>query len=240
MALPSIDRRNLLRLLGGGLAFGMGLGGAALASRTLRLYVFVSSTDKPHALEERLQEALRGVEVTVFGRYRDFELALTEAPPDAVVSLRVVLDELGLPASLQGVTGARTDEPYVLLSVDHAVRPDDVQSVGSVDLLGRSRMKTFVADVLGRGTAPKVKLVTKTEDLLPLLQFGVTEAVLLPQRHTASVLSRSELNLVSVLLPTKVGLVAASAVSTDGHTVMTIIKSLDMETSKALGAEAWQ
>lgn len=212
----------------------------ARAAGMPRLYVFVNSTEKPRAMQERLQAKMPRVAVTVFGRHRDFEDALTESPPDAVVALRPALEELGLTVSLQGVTDAHTEETYVLLSVDKAVRPEHAETVGSVDLLGRSRMKAFVTNVLKVSAAPKLKLVSKTEDLLPLLQFGVTDAVLLPQRHTQAVMLRSELRLVSTPLPTKVGLTAVAALSANGIAVVRIIESLDTETSVSMGAESWQ
>lgn len=217
-----------------------GLPAAVRAAELPRLYVFVNSVDKPRALQRRLETRMPRVDVTVFGRYRDFESALAEIPPDAVIASRLVLDELGFSPALQGTIGSDIEEPYALLSIARAVAPQNVRTVGSVDLLGRARMKRFVAETMNTGSPPKVKLVTKTEDLLPLLQFGVADAVLLPVRHVGAIVRRSELTLVSKVLPTKVGVVAAAGLSAEGAAILDIVRSLDASTSKAMGAEQWQ
>lgn len=217
-------------------------GRGAHASELPSLYVFVNSAEKPHAMQKTLEAKMTGVEVTVFGRFRDFESALAERRPDAVVALRPVLDELGLPVSMQGITTQGAAEPYALLSVGIPLPAASAQdkTIGTVDLLGRTKMKDFIAKIMNLGAAPKVKLVTKTEDLLPLLQFQAADAVILPVRHISTLVGRSELPLVHTILPHKVGLVAAAALSSRGQSVLATIKSLDAKTTSAMGAELWQ
>lgn len=221
----------------------VGLSGAtAQADEPSRLYVFINSGVKPHALQKELEDHMAGVSVTVFGRFRDFQTASIEETPDAVLATGPVLDELGFARSLQGFAGSSADEPYVLVAIGQALTPAAAAgfTIGSVDLLGRTKMRTFVAKLLNVDTSVKLKLVTKTEDLLPLLQFSAAQAVILPERERAAFIARSELDLRSTVLPTRVGLPAASAITIAGTKILTAIKGLDRSTMSQLGVESWR
>src|SRR3982751_6180122 len=52
------------------------------------LYVFLHTDVKSTVLEKTLQSSLPELAVTVFGRFRDFEQALSAHPPDAVLALQ--------------------------------------------------------------------------------------------------------------------------------------------------------
>jgi len=206
------------------------------------LYVFVNSAQKPRTLQQNLESKMPGVTITVFGRFRDFETAIQSAQPDAVLALKPVLSELGMKATIQGLYKASPDEAYVLIAVGKTVDPKAAVdlNIGSVDILGRTTMKKFVGTVLGVGSAPKVKLVTKAEDLLPLLQFGQADAVLLPERQSDLITGRSELDLKSVKAPNRVNLVAAAAVTAKGDAILAMVKGLDASVSADMGVDSWQ
>lgn len=206
------------------------------------LYVFINSAEKPRALQKKLETGMPGVAVTVFGRFRDFESAIEAARPDAVLALQPVLTELGMKPSLQGMYKSSPDEAYALVAVGRSVDPASAANltVGSVDILGRSMMKSFVGKVLGTTAAPKVKLVTKTEDLLPLLQFAQADVVLLPERQTTLITGRSELDLKVSILPKRVNLVAAAAVTSRGQSVLSMVKNLDASVSADMGVDSWR
>lgn len=213
----------------------------AFADEAPRLYVFVNSTEKPRTLQKKLEDGLPGVSVTVFGRFRDFETAIEDSRPDAVLALQPVLTEIGMKPSLQGTFQSSPSESYALLSIGTAVTPSATANltIGSVDILGRTKMKTFVGKLLGT-RSPKVKLVTKVEDLLPLLQFEQADVVLLPERQTGLLTGRSELNLKVTILPTKVNLVAAASVTAKGQTVLAHVKTLERSVSLDMGVDSWQ
>lgn len=215
---------------------------AASADTGPVLYVFINSAEKPRTLQKKLETGMPGVVVTVFGRFRDFESAIEAARPDAVLALQPVLTELGMKPSLQGTYKSSPDEAYALVAVGKSVDAATAAqlTIGSVDILGRSMMKNFVGKVLGTTTAPKVKLVTKTEDLLPLLQFGQADVVLLPERQTALLTGRSELDLKVSILPNRVHLVAAAAVTPKGQSVLSLVKNLDTSVSADMGVDSWR
>ena len=137
----------------------------------------------PRKLQGYLSEAAPGVSFTVFGRQKDFVNTLKTQPPDAVIAHRPVIEGIGVQNEpvLQGTLGGKDSQQYVLVSVDQGVDTANLAklNVGAVDLLGRRKMSKFVAKLLG---VPKVKVkrVTKLEDLLPLLQFSMADAVMVP------------------------------------------------------------
>src|SRR5689334_20781587 len=71
------------------------------ASGVPRLFVFANADMRAHTLEKDLEDLLPGVDVTVFSRIREFEVAMQERPEGALAR-RVVLESLGLQPALQG------------------------------------------------------------------------------------------------------------------------------------------
>src|ERR687883_1123499 len=67
------------------------------------LYVYVHTDAKSASLEKGLQQKLPALEVTVFGRFRDFEEAMTARRPDAVVAFQPLLASLNVPPALIGL-----------------------------------------------------------------------------------------------------------------------------------------
>ena len=173
------------------------LPGRALAAEGMTLYVFSPTSGRTHEVEKKLKKALPSVEVTVFGRLADFRNALTNAPPDAAIAPRPVLEELSLKPELQGLLGTEDSETYVLMSTEPGLTRDALSSkvVGTIDLLGHKKMGGFVALLLGVKAAPKILSVTKTEDLLPLLQFKSADVVLVPESALETLKSRSQMDL---------------------------------------------
>jgi len=152
-------------------------------------------------LEKTLKEKLPGLEITVFGRFRDLEDALQTKPPDALITSNALIVSQGFPVALQGVAGGADWEPYVLLSQGRALE-------GS--LAGRSSASSISWDASAPRSSSrkllgtdeiKLKRVTKLEDLLPLLQFSAAEAVLVPSASVKDVSERSRLLLSVLALP---------------------------------------
>jgi hypothetical protein len=134
-------------------------------------------------------------------------------------------------------------EAYVLLSIGATLEKERFQSlvVGAVDLLGRERTAKLVANLLGVGSPPEIKYVIKSEDLLPLLQFGSAGAVLLSEQEAAHIKSLSKLDLRVTPLSGRLGLPAVSFRSDAGRRlVRPSIEALDMEMRRKLGVDAWR
>jgi hypothetical protein len=217
---------------------------AVPASSQLRpkLVAYLQVSVKSRALESALAKQMPSVDVVVCSRYRDFEREIAQAP-DAVLTLQPVLQAHGLAVDLRGTRAGSDSEPYVLLSIGgtHDKSRFAKLSIGAVDLLGRERTAEFVASLLGLKTAPPIKYVIKSEDLLPLLQFNSAEAVLLSEPEAMRIKSLSKLDLRITPLPTRVGLAAVSFRTDVGRRLIRrSVETLDLETRRRLGVEAWQ
>lgn len=180
------------------------------ASGVPRLFVFANADMRAHTLEKDLEDLLPGVDVTVFSRIREFEVAMQERPEGALAR-RVVLESLGLQPALQGHDGGKSTERFVLVAANRQASVSELQgkTLGAVDILGRKNMDDFVSNVLG-ASAPKLKYVTHERDLLALLQFEAAAAVMTSEKWAELFRSKSEMKLTTSALPNEVSLVAVA------------------------------
>jgi hypothetical protein len=240
---PRLSRRRWLAGLGG-------LTGAALLpapsargqGQRPSLYVYLHTEVKSSALEKELRSQLPGLEVTVFGRFRDFEEGVNRRRPDAVLALQPLLAFLQIPPTLQGLRGDRDWEPYVLMSEESATEgAPDARVLGVVDLLGRSGTQQLVSRLLPNRQV-ELRRVTKLEDLLPLLQFSAAQAVLVPAGAARGFSERSRLKLrVHPLPDARVGLPAAGVLNPAARAnVLGQLQRLDAEAFRMLGIERWR
>jgi len=211
-----------------------------------RLYVFLPSPMRPHALQNRLAKAIPEIQITVFGRFREFERQIENATPQAILTLPPVASQFDrFQIGLQGIRSGKGAEPYVLLSVNEPFIPSsDAQApIGAVDLLGRRNMENFLAYQLSVDKV-RVRTVTKLEDLLSLLQFQDVNAIFVPQSIVKYYRERSRLNLiVNDLSNANIGLpVLAFRRSKSGDHAITIkgFRNLDDNLKKLLGVDLWQ
>ena len=146
-----------------------------------KLYVFYPTTARPQTVQETLQEFFSGISVTVFGRYNDFSEKMATDPPDAVITKPVFIEQHGdYSITLSGIRNGKSEETYVLLSIKDAIAPKAVNAemvIGVIDVLGKAGMESFVNNLLS--ARPRLKRVTKVEDLLPLLTFNMAAGILI-------------------------------------------------------------
>lgn len=218
----------------------------AVLAQPPKLYVFLPSPMRPHAMQARLTKSFPKWDVTVFGRFREFERQLKTATPDAIITLPVVAGEFDTFTTwASGIRSGRTDEPYVLLSVNQAVPRSslDTTTIGAVDLLGRRKMESFLSQKLHTDNI-RVRTVTKLEDLLSLLQFQDVNAVFVPTTFINYYLERSRLNLiVNDLSDTTVGLPVLSVLQNTNQAYPKLLDRLlilDDNLKKLLGVDLWQ
>ena len=207
-----------------------------------QLYAYLFTDKKSAMLEKALQEKLPGLTVTVFGRFRDFEDAMATRAPDAVVTLPLFLESQRTPVVLQGQRGGNDWEPYVLVSPGAPLDGSlDGKVIGVVDLFGRAGTQDFVAKLL-KTPDIKLKRVTKTEDLLPLLQFSAADGVLVPTSAVKSMTDRSRLDLRVHSLPDARVKLPAVGVLNDRVRDLVIkqIQALDGESNRTVGVERWR
>jgi hypothetical protein len=203
------------------------------------LYVFLPLDVPPRTLEKGLGASLPGVTITVFGRYKDFEKATERDHPDAVMSLRAVIEFRKLVPVLQASAGGKASETYVTMAVGD-IGGLAGKSIGAVDLMGRKETTIFFARLLAISDL-KVTWVTKTEDLLPLLQFQTAQAVLLPKRSAGVLKTKSSLDLRTQGLPSiEVGLPALALTGPGGAAIRDGVRKLPKDLNLMIGVDQWQ
>jgi hypothetical protein len=206
------------------------------------LYLFQPLSVRPHVLEKAMSNACPDIDITVFGRYRDLQRKLKTDAPDALVTKAPLIEQIGgYGITLTALRSGTRDEAYVLLSIDTPVDPDTLagSSIGVFDILGRRNMRKFVDIYLP--ASPKLKLVSKLEDLLPLLTFNMAAAILIPEHDVAYFQQLSQLHFVVTPLPEmRVGILAL-AIKDGGSAPITAacLKELDETVMALLGIEGW-
>lgn len=224
-----------------------GVSGVAMAPRMVRaaepkFYVFLHTPLKTKALETSLGEAMVGVKITAFSRFKDLSIALEKDPPHAVLSYPPVLAANGLKVNVQGVVGGKPVEPYVLMKVGDTP-PDDIagRMVGMTDMLGRKGMQLYLAKIIHGGGAAKIMRVVKVEDLLPLLQFGAADVVLVSKSGAEDIKSKSKQDIrIKEVQGAEVALPALSVLHGDAAKIVRDLGGLEKEVKAALGVESWR
>jgi hypothetical protein len=187
-------------------------------------------------LEATFRKEYPSAVVSALSRFVDLQDSL-QSGTDAVLAPRPVIDALGLRPALTGSRAGIGDEPYVLLSTRTVTR-EQLNTVGVIDLLGRRGTREFVERLLGRMPA-SVRAVTKIEDLLPLLQLEIVDAVLTPERWVESFRAESRLPLQVLPLNVRVGLPALALVTPQGQPLITQVKEMSPALCAHLGVDAW-
>ncbi len=174
------------------------------------LYVFFPSVMSATSIQKKLSKAWTGIEIMVFGRFRDFEDRVSKDVPDAVLAKLPVIERIGGYAiALRGSRGESTEESYVFLTLD---KQNDVnhlsgKSVGVIDILGRKGMNMFVGKFLN--PAPKLRRVSKVDDLLQMLTFKIVAGILTPDIYVSYYKKISNLDFVITPMPNmKTGILA--------------------------------
>lgn len=207
------------------------------------LYVFYPTTMRSQVMEKKLDKACQGVQVTVFGRYKDFKAKVGMDSPDAILTKNPLIKQLGgYSVQRKGVRKGSVSEPYVLLSTDKKVDPGNIAgvSIGVFDILGRKGMKKFVSSYF-KGT-PRLKRVSKMEDMLQLLTFNMAEAVLIPEIYVKYFREISKLNFaVTPVKKMNIGIIALG-VKQGKSAPLTLkgIAGMDNKTKALLEVDNWK
>jgi hypothetical protein len=206
------------------------------------VYVFLNTDVKSAVLEKALQAKLPDLSVIVFGRFRDFEEALTSRPPDAVLAAQPLLVARKLNPVLRGMSEGRDVSSVVLLSAGPPLEGSLAnRTIGVVDYLGRKGTQELVASLL-QAPDVRIKLVVRVEDLLSLLQFSAADAVLVPSDFVTSFKERSRLPFQVRVVPGavmgRVGLgILRPSVS---ELVARQVKALDSAVNQMMGIDGWR
>lgn len=213
----------------------------SLSSRAESLFVFMPSQVRAKVMQQQISQTCPELDVTVFGRSKDFRKQIKQNPPNAILSLLPIIDHIGsFNSILQGSKAGFTEEEYVIVSVDTPLNLKDIakKKIGVVDLMGRKPMGDFVSQLFQ--VAVKLKRVTKIDDLLPLLTFGSVEGVLVSESNYQQLKAKSNLNLVVTRSNLKVSLVNL-ALNGEGkkEKLLKCINRFDIKINRTLGVDRW-
>ena len=213
---------------------------AGLAAESL--YVFIPTEVRANKLQQKIGSYCSGVDVTVFGRAKDFHNKVKAVPPTAILSLLPVVKHTSLfNTAIMGLRDGLSSEGYVLVSVNKPIRVDNLNNkkIGVVDLLGRKPMRSYIEQLLNAQV--KLKRVTKVEDLLPLITFESVDALFTSRSIYNKLQSKSKLKLVATPLDIKIGL-ASAALSDDiiRDRLKECVFAFDKNLNSTLGVDQWR
>jgi len=208
------------------------------------LYIFYPSIVRPQTIQDKVQKVFQGTTVTVFGRYNDFSAKIESEPPDMIITKPTLIKQLSsYTPVLNGYRNGKSEDSYVLLSINQPVDLKSITSetlIGTIDIMGRNGMNTFVSQFFQ--TTPKLKRVTKMEDLLPLLTFNMTVAILVQEPAVTYFKATSNLKFNITPLPeTKDGIVALGVKSgVNSDKIVATLKSVDKEICSFFEVDIWK
>ena len=210
-----------------------------------KLYVFYPTTERPRAIQDKMEKIINGTSVTVFGRHCDFIARIATDPPDAILTKPLLLMHMeNFAVRLTGVRKGRSGESYVLLSVKNSVEITSVNSntvIGVVDVFGRTGLKTFMGQFFSE--EPRIKRVTKVEDLLPLLSFNMAAAILIEDFFIDYFTSTSQLPFQIVRFDeSKYGIIAlgVNRNGSNAETILNTLKNNDGNIGALFGLDSWK
>ena len=206
------------------------------------LYVFVPTEVRAKAMQEQISQVCPDINVTVFGKSKDFRKMVKKSPPEGILTLLPVIERMG-PYSpvMKGERGGLTEEEYLLVSVDEPLNSADLsgKKLGVLDLLGRKPMGEFINQLVQADV--KTKRVTKSEDLLPLLTFQAVDGLFIADSLFRKIKQKTNLNLVATSLNIKVGLVSAASNDDKSTSKMSVcIAGFGSSLNTLLGVEKWR
>jgi hypothetical protein len=194
-------------------------------------------------MQQKLSKACPGIEITVFGKYRDFSQSIKLNQPNSILAPARVIENLeGFQVALTGTRNGKPDERFLFVALDKNFNSGNLDglSIGMVNFLGRKGMKNLIAKNFPG--AVKLKLVTKVEDLLPLLRFGMVKAVLVPKHFLD--FFRVTSNLDFSITPSKklrfnMGVIGINK-DKSSEIILKEIKNLEANLSLMFGVDKWK
>jgi hypothetical protein len=209
-----------------------------------KLYIFYPTIARPNTIQDKMQSIFKGVTVTVFGRYIDFSEKIGTDPPNAILTKTALIKQLNkFDVVLKGCRKGATNETYVLLSIDtlldkNSLRPEMV--IGCIDILGRDGMNSFAAQFFP--SLPKLKRVTKLEDLLSMLSFNMASAILVEDYFVEYFKKTSNQAFSTVTLPCEnIGIIALAVKNGEkAEKTITVLKNADKSIISFFTIDSWK
>jgi len=233
---PRPTRRDVVAGVGA-FALATTLGPLATQASLPTLAVFLHVDVRLRYFQGLLRDVMPDVDVTAYGRFGDAIQAI-EGGAHALLALRSVIEYQGLKVALSARAAGRTTEPYVLVANGREVSPKSVRRVGTLDLLGRRGTQEWVHRLLN--ASPDVNRVTKVEDLLPMLQLEMVDAVFIPEALAAPLREKSRLPLKATALGVEVGLPALAVLKPGGERVGPALSRVGGNLKQIMRIDGWE
>lgn len=207
-----------------------------------KLYVYFPTTIKPMILEKNISDVCPNISVTVFGRYHDFITMVGTDNPDGVLIKTPLIKELSsYTISKRGVWKNKITDDYVFLSTQE-INPTEIGAgvIGILDFMSKKNMDEFAASFFN--TQPKVKSVTKMEDLLSLLTFNMANAILIPDSYISYFKSKSQLDFKVVLIVNNSAEIIALCIKSgkSSSNLELVVQKFTGSINSSLGVESWK
>lgn len=207
-----------------------------------KLYVFVPSDMRAKILQDKIKGVCGSIDVTVFGRVKDFTKRMESDPPAAILALSPVIERNSeFKRLLQGSRKSKQVEPYYLVATgkEFDTAALGTAKLGVLDILGRKDMKKYISKLLNAKV--KLKRVTKVEDLLPLLTFNAVDAIFVSETVYDLIKAKTEMDLKAKKLDVSVGLVStAMASSSDAKAISKCVNAFPGDINTAMGVDQWK
>jgi ABC-type amino acid transport substrate-binding protein len=132
---------------------------------------------------------MRGVDVQVFGSSSELRAAMAREAPDGVLGPSAVVKGLGLQPAVLGV-GPKVSWVAATLKAGLTRAELAGLTVGVVEDASKKVVEDRVGELVGG--KPRVRRVPKTDDLLPLLQLKMADAVVVREADLAELRARTQ------------------------------------------------
>lgn len=189
------------------------------------VYIFYPSVLDPHSFQDSIAQVMKGVSVTVFGRYENFIDKTKKEPPNGVITKKILVEKQleDYKISLSGEKKGNIKTNYIILSTDKQLNVESINNttvIGVTDILGRKDMRIFLTEFFP--TVPKFKRVPKVADLLSMLSFGAVSGIMIQDVFLEYFKSTSQLDFFTSPLPATLNGSLVFAVNKNNHAKKTL------------------
>lgn len=221
---------------------GAGTAAVRAASTSPVLYALAPSSIRARGLARMIGQTDPDVDVRAFRHFADLERALRTPSSGAVMALAPSLQALGANPVLQGTLRGQATQQYLVVSRRPMTHQDLATArIGVVDLVGRKRLPGFVSSILLLERPPKIRRVTRADDLLSVLALGMADCVLLPEQELTALNRVAQLEVYTLRLDSaRVGYTAIAELGPFQSNILTRLERLSKKVLKVLGIDAWR
>jgi len=206
------------------------------------LFVFLPSTAKTRTINDNLKKSFPGTDIVVFGRFKDFYKKVLESSPDAILTKTPLIKQFkSYNIKAKGMIDNQLTEQYWIISIDKKITQNNLpgKTIGVLDFLGRKKITEFVNSLLNTKNTIKIKRVTKTEDLLPMLTFKMADGILVTEKDINYFSSISNLNFKKTKIKgAKAEIISLATKESVSETQY--INCLSKVSPKLLGVDKWK